>query len=246
VADGINWSNLPSDISDVWMAALEDAQLSHDEAVLLLHPVLPADGQLAVYLGIDRYVTPELPDAVLADLARLREQFSGRHIVMLMTEDRPIEMDAALVRHELQHARQLAADACLWGLAELCEDVVRHALKGSGRLYNQIPTEQDANAAAHAFAVNRFGAVRVAEVAKLVGDAPALRGDALAISTQDLPDRMVEFLATIPDLCRSYATAGMAIGDVDQCFASFVEMAAGRGHGARWLELSRHATLSPE
>lgn len=155
-------------------------------------------------------------------------------------------MDAALLPHEPQHARQLTTDPRLWDLAELCDDVVRHAPTGSGRLYNQLPTEQDANAAAHAFAVNQFGALRVAEVAKLVGDAPALRGDALAISTQDLPDRMVEFLATIPDLCRSYATAGMAIGDVDQCFASFVEMAAGRRLGARWLELSRRATFSPE
>lgn len=161
MVDGINWLNVPEDVADVWLAALNDAEISWDEAALLLHPVLPDNGQLAVYLGIDRHVTPELPQAVLADLDRIREQLSGRHAVTLMTDDRPIEMDAALLRHELQHARQLTTDPRLWDLAGLCEDVVRHAPADSGRLYNRIPTEQDANAR---FTFEPLGATRVTEL----------------------------------------------------------------------------------
>ena len=205
VRDEVGWLSVPSAVSDHWFAAIDDAGIARDAAALLGCPVLPDSGQLAAYVGIDRHVDLVLPDALLADLNDVCGRLAGQHRVVLLTDNRPIEMDAALLRHELQHARHLTANPRLWDLAELCEDVVRLAPSESGRLYNRIPTEQDANAAAHRFAVEQFGAARVAEVLALVSDAPALRGDAEAVDIDDLPNKMVDFLATISDLCRAYA-----------------------------------------
>lgn len=69
-------------------------------------------------------------------------------------------------------------------------------------------------------------------------DGPALRGDAEAVDVDDLPNKMVEFLATIADLCRAYAALSARSDDLDRCFASFLDLASGDGTGAYRLALT--------
>jgi hypothetical protein len=111
----------------------------------------------------------------------------------------PLELAilGAKLRHELRHAEQrLSASAGeLFSLAELADQVARvkvGGLKGGASLYNLMPTEVDANAAAAGFLRAHHGAV-VADV--LRGDDAALaRSNTPPEEIADLPAKTVAFI----------------------------------------------------
>jgi hypothetical protein len=99
-------------------------------------------------------------------------------------EDDPLELAilGAKLRHELRHAEQrLSAYAAeLFSLVELADQVARvkvGGLQGGASIYNLMPTEVDANAAAAGFLRAHHGAV-VADV---------LRGDDAAPARSNTP-----------------------------------------------------------
>jgi hypothetical protein len=121
--------------------------------------------------------------------------------------ERPVEGIAALLRHELEHAMQYDADVGqrlhrLYVLAVevICERV--GGLPGGGFLYQLIPVELDANAAAATYVRGRFGEARISML--LAADHPdsaAFRSLVPPPARETLADRMLHFFATIPDLC---------------------------------------------
>jgi hypothetical protein len=101
------------------------------------------------------------------------------------------------------HRQQLAE---LSGVAEhvIAEPV--GDLPGGGFLYQVIPAEMDANAAAAVFVRGRYGDDRINELLKEGDkDGSAFRSLVGPAAIDTLPERTIRFLATMPDLCDRYA-----------------------------------------
>jgi hypothetical protein len=132
---------------------------------------------------------------------RLREA-NGAHRSLCRVAvwaERSIESLAALMRHELEHDRQLQRHG--WSLQHLHDRAVEvlseHAggLPGSASLYQQIPMEADANAAAAMFVRRRYGAVRIdALVSAEHHDAAMYRPTEGPLPIPSLPSRMERFI----------------------------------------------------
>lgn len=151
--------------------------------------------------------------------------------VLLWTE-RSIEGSAALIRHELEHARQIDTRPEVRDLHELAVDVIRLA-PASGQLYQRIPTEADANAAAGTWVRSYFGAGLIDRLVEDGDpDAAALRPSEPPRSPADLPERMVAFLASIADQCHRWAEHRQFHG-----FAMHLDR-AWRGSGKKWTQLT--------
>ena len=111
------------------------------------------------------HADPAFPDdAQRADANRPGNRELHRLTVAAAPDDRATF--AALVRHELEHARQYEAlgericDMRDFVLEHVLREVA-HDLDGCGGLVNQIPTEIDCNAAASVYVASRFPAEEV-------------------------------------------------------------------------------------
>jgi hypothetical protein len=129
--------------------------------------------------------------------------------IVVFTE-RTIEGTAALLRHELEHSLQRDVHGQpileLHGVAEGVIGERVRGLCGGGFLYQAIPDEMDANAAAATFVRGHFGAGRIDDLLSAGdGDGSAFRSLVDAAPPQTLPDRMIRFLASVPDLCEKWA-----------------------------------------
>lgn len=129
--------------------------------------------------------------------------------IVVFTE-RTVEGIAAALRHELEHSLQRDAHGQrlleVHGVAEavICERV--GGLPGGGFLYQVIPDEMDANAAAAIFVREHFGVDRIDELLRAGdSDGGAFRSLVGPSPRNTLPERMVRFLATFPDLCVTWA-----------------------------------------
>lgn len=139
---------LSSDLELVWLAALDDAGISADQALLFTFAgAASPDVECAVYMrrGVITHVAG-LDDELLNELNNTANGCIDAYRVLLWTE-RSLEGSAALIRHELEHARQIDLRPEVQALQELAVDVIRLDVN-SGRLYQRIPAEADANAAA--------------------------------------------------------------------------------------------------
>jgi hypothetical protein len=180
-------------------------------------------------------------DQVLLD--ELNSTSSGcvyAHRVLLWT-DRRLEGSAALIRHELEHACQIEARPEVQQLHELAKDVIRLDRDNSGRLYQQVPSEADANAAAGAWVRSHFGSGRIDWLIEEGDpDAGALRSKEPPLDPTHLPERMVEFFVSNAEHCRRWAQHH----DFHR-FSSFLDL-AWRGAGKTWEQRTRAAeTNSP-
>jgi hypothetical protein len=69
-----------------------------------------------------------------------------------------------------------------------------------------IPLEMDANAASSVFVRDRFGAARIDELLRAgAKDGSALRSLVGPPPIETLPERMIRFSTTMPDLCERFA-----------------------------------------
>lgn len=203
---------LPGEIEAIWLAALADADIDADDALLyLVEGEKGSNGYAARYLYRHRAVDPEdEADEIrlLIDEMNTRACI-GAHRVVVFTDRRP-EGLAALIRHELEHGRQYERFGQelmeLYGLAEevLAERV--GGLPGGGFLYQVIPVELDANAAASQFSRSLFGPERIDALLRATDkDGAAFRSLVGPPDLDTLPERMVRFFATMPDLCQRIA-----------------------------------------
>lgn len=122
--------------------------------------------------------------------------------------DRSTEARAALLRHEIEHSRQLAVHGVdLAGLHELAEAILG-GVPGSGLLYQQVPMEADANAAASIFVRERFGE---GVIDRLIEDghpdSAVFRRGGPPGPIDALMDRMIDFFVDQADLCMEWARA---------------------------------------
>ena len=225
-------SALAPDLEHVWLAALDDAGIPPERALLLTRPESASpDGRCAVYMRRGRLVEVEGVDEALLDGLNSTTTKSVEAYRVILWTDRPIESAGALVRHELEHARQIDCRPEVEGLHALAEDVLR-GQPGSGRIYQQIPAEADANAAASGWVRSLFGDDRIDRlIAEGSADGPALRRSDPPQDPSDLPERMLDFFVTIAAQCRRWEERPNS-----PRFSRCLDM-EWRGAGVRWKEV---------
>jgi hypothetical protein len=232
---------LSVEMKRVWLAALEDASIPVDRALLVVRPGSAApDGRCAVYMRRGRSVSVEGLDGALQDELNSTTTGSVYAYRVVLWAGRRIEEAAALIRHELEHARQIDARPEVEGLHGLAEEVLGGQPE-SGRLYQEMPAEADANAASGVWARSYFGDDRIAQlIAEGSPDAAALRPSAPPPDVSDLPERMIEFFVSIADLCRRWE----AKPDVP-LFSRCLDL-HWRGAGRRWERMVRRGPRPAE
>ena len=197
---------LPPELEPIWLAALDDAGIAPERAILRTFSGSSSpQGECAVYMrkgvrtdvdGLDEGLLDELNSKATGAVYAYR---------VLLWVDRGLEGAAALIRHELEHARQIDARREVAPLHKLAKHIVSLDPVNSGRLYQQIPAEADANAASGAWVRSYFGSARINRlIEEGHADAAALRPTAPPPNRTDLPERMVAFFVSIADLCRSF------------------------------------------
>jgi hypothetical protein len=203
---------LSPEVEQVWLAALRDADIAAEAALLY-----PLEGQRSQSGYSARYLARHLelqPEADWPELEPLLGEMNDSECIdayrIVVFSERRIEGLAATIRHELEHSLQREAHGQrlleLHGIAEavICERV--GGLAGGGFLYQVIPDELDANAAAAMFVRRHFGIDRIDELLRAGdGDGAAFRSLVGPTPIETLPERMVRFLATVSDLCAKWA-----------------------------------------
>jgi hypothetical protein len=201
-------------VRDEWEAALEDAELTTEECVLLFTEQIPSDeGRGAQWWepGMTIQADDHLVTEALAAEANSPENLS-RHRVMVR---RPLASDSlavarlsAKIRHELEHARQMdACGAAVFQLSEVADWVLGRKIAGLpyGRVFTNLkPVEQDANAASAIFLRTRWPKA-VDPLLHDRDDAPLVRSLTPPGSVETLITRMVAFLFLYEDLCEDLA-----------------------------------------
>lgn len=199
---------LPPEIEEVWLAALADAEIHPDEALLyVLDGEQGSNGYSARYLhrGLHIYLDGEAEE-IHPLLVEINDDACIDAYRVVVFRDRTLDGIAALIRHEFEHARQRDVHGQqLMQLYDIAENVIAErvgGLVGGGFLYQVIPVEMDANAAAAVFVRERFGAQRIEELLHMGDkDGSVFRSLVGPATIETLPERMIRFFATIPDLC---------------------------------------------
>lgn len=164
-ADGMHprQPRLDPELETIWVAALDHAGVPHEKAILIALPGEKAGDYCAAkcWLPVIDLGDDEVPDEVKPWLEELNQDDTRKGYRVALWTDRSVEGQAALLRHELEHSHQLAEHGVgLNGLHDLAEAILG-GVPGSGRLYQEIPMEADANAAGSMFARERFGHQRI-------------------------------------------------------------------------------------
>lgn len=191
---------VPDDVIHAWEAALEDAGIDvGDVALLWRQGRPPAQGQHAASWRPGSIIDPEFDDDhQLIEMLLWANSDGIRCLrrVMIWTERTP-EGLAGLLRHELEHTVQIAADVELDHLHHRAyEELAKRSV--TGKSYNSITMEVDANRAAARFLRRRHGADRLQQLL-LAGDTdaacfrPTMDPDAL----ETLVDRMKMFILNV-------------------------------------------------
>jgi hypothetical protein len=159
-------SPLPSAIEEIWLAALADVEINAEDALLYTLKGESGGGYNARYLHRGLEIHPEgEPEQLHPLLEAMNDAACIDACRVAVFTDRSIEGTAALVRHELEHARQREVQGSrLMDLYRIAEDVIKErvgGLTGGALLYQAIPVEMDANAAAAVFVRDHFGATRI-------------------------------------------------------------------------------------
>jgi hypothetical protein len=204
--------DLEPPLGEVLGAALADAGYNDDEAILYVFDAdTSAAGFEAFHFARDTYATVDDISEVAPLLADMNHDAArGAIRIVMFTGNRSDEGKVALIRHELEHARQTAElGPRLEGLYRLCADVLAvraGGLPGGALVYTLMPIEMDANAAGARFAVVRYTEARIIELLRN-GDrnGAALRSNVGPEPIATLPERMVAFMIANHGLCERYA-----------------------------------------
>jgi hypothetical protein len=200
---------MPIDVTALgrsWELACEDAEIATPVEARLYY--LPGEmdsfqgafhlhpGSFAVYEGRFPFSRSQLEDANRVD---------HRDLHRIAIRDTPDELTAvALLRHELEHARQFRHAPPVYAFVQVAQDALSLAfediepatLVGSAMLYNVLPHETDANRAAAVCAQKLFGSD--ISVSRGRGPYGQLFRDAESPSLSTLAMRLVAFCALFP------------------------------------------------
>lgn len=190
----------PDHLTQEWEAALQDAGIDIGEVALIWRPGRPRAAGLEAASWIPgSTIDPEFDDDhEFIEMLLWGNSDGIRQLrrVMVWTERTP-EGLAGLLRHELEHTIQIAVDVELDHLHQrACEELSR--LSATGRSYNAIPMEVDANRAAARFLRRRYGADRLHRLV-LAGDTDAacFRPTTDPDPTDSLVPRMKAFILKV-------------------------------------------------
>jgi hypothetical protein len=196
------------------------------EAALHLHP-----GSFAEREARFPFTRSQLDDANAPEHRRLHR---------IAIRDTPDEATLlALLRHELEHARQYRFDVATYGFIQVAQNMLgqpfhdarAETLRGSSLLYQLLPSEADANRAARACARDH-GLVPTAAASPDYDHLFREPGDP---QLETLPQRLVSLCALFPE----YADpAREAVTDFDRQIRSL-----DRGLSDWWTEIRPHAGL---
>lgn len=158
---------LPDHVAVEWLPALADAGVAANTALLLpLSGGRPHDAAWASTFPLGMPIGPDEPDHTMETIDWLnvpaRRNSASRVTAWLHGMGR--EDVAAILRHEAEHIVQFTADPGLQYVYFDCLDLLR-GREGSGKLYQCIPAEADANAAAVIYVRKRFTPERIVELA---------------------------------------------------------------------------------
>ena len=171
----------------IWVDALEHAHLQADSLRLLPVKAKSFAGWAAAGYPPNQFVDATEHGLEFWNDVPQRTRF--HRIVLPIWRSRP--GIAGLVRHELEHVRQLESDP---SLAALHADALQRVLV-SGASYQCIPMEADANAAGSTFARARYGNRRVEERIGLQDRDCAVLRPAGPPDLATLSQRMRDFIA---------------------------------------------------
>ncbi len=192
---------LPLDIGVFWMRALDDAEIDPDTSLLVLVAgERSQEGKYATYLDAGRSVDAGVSDDL--DVVLNGETYVALQRVVLWVDNLPAAgVSAAILRHELEHARQCLADPKALDVMNLAGEVVAYALEQSGVLYNRIPSEVSANAAGARFARNLFGDEAIDALLEDLPEFRALLAESWSAVPPDdgIVDAILEFIALFPE-----------------------------------------------
>lgn len=190
----------PEEVVGAWRAAVDDAEISLGEVALIWrqgrrrptgHEAASwrADSDIASEFDDDYEFIPALEWAN-------SDPIRGLPRVMVWA-DRTPEGLAGLLRHELEHTVQIAAHVELEDLHQRAFDEIRKR-GGTGRSYNAIPMEVDANRAAARFLRRRYGNDRLRQLIDAGDvDAACFRPTAEPDRLDTLTERMRVFILKV-------------------------------------------------
>lgn len=190
----------PDHVVESWQAAVNDAGIDIEEVALIWRPGRPRPtGQEAASRRPDCDIDPEFDDD--HEFIRALDWANGGPIrglprVMVWAE-RTLEGLAGLLRHELEHTIQIGTHV---ELEHLHERAIQEITKrgGTGKSYNAIPMEVDANRAAARFLRRRYDVDRVHQlVASGDRDSACFRPTKDPGALDTLVDRMKVFILNV-------------------------------------------------
>lgn len=190
----------PDDVVAAWRATVDDAGIALDEVALIWRAGRPRPtGQEAASWRPDSDIDTEFDDDYEFTPAlewANSDPIRGLPRVMVWVGRTP-EGLAGVLRHELEHTVQVAAHVELDHLHQRAFDELRKR-GGTGKSYNAIPMEVDANRAAARFLRGRYGSDRLRELVD-AGDADAacFRPTADPDSIDTLVERMRAFILSV-------------------------------------------------
>lgn len=190
---------LPVHVALEWLDALADAHVADDAALLLpLSGAPPRDAAWASTFPLGMLIELDEPGHTTEkiDWLNMPSRRNGASRVSAWLDGMADEDIAAILRHEAEHIVQFTTDPGLQHVYFDCLDRIRER-EDSGRLYQCIPAEADANAAAAIYVRNRFTPERIVELA--AGDSPGetiFRAPPVPPDMSTLAARMDETLKT--------------------------------------------------
>lgn len=190
----------PDDVVDAWLAALDDAGIIVGEVALIWRQGRPRPtGQEAASWRADSDIDAEFDDDYELTAAlewANSDPIRGLPRVMVWVGRTPVGL-AGLLRHELEHTVQIAAHVELDHLHERAFCEVRKR-GGTGKSYNAIPMEVDANRAAARFLRRRYGPDRLRQLVDAGDvDAACFRPMADPDDVDTLTERMRAFILKV-------------------------------------------------
>lgn len=183
---------------ELWRLALSDAAIAADRTVLFVLPGQSPKGDEASSWVPGTAIDAPEEVAGFGKLIHVANapDVLGLHRIAIWPSTGPQEVSAALLRHELEHSRQFdrhgtaVRDLFLEAL-ELLADIAQ-GVDGAGVLYQHIPMERDADAAASRFVRTLYGDEAVD--AKEKGHWSLLARDGHAPDTETIRSRMEGFV----------------------------------------------------
>lgn len=199
---------------DDWIAALGDANQPIHRVALFVVGGVSSTGDRARAFQIGEPIAGDVEADVGRELFGIANDRVTRDLsrIVVWLDDNPRVILAALLRHELEHCCQLQTHGNAMG--DRFDDAVQsiapaHVAPGSGVLYQHIPMERDANAAASRFVRTRFGDDAVEPL--MEREYPLLVEAARPVLTT-IPERMHEFVdgvgAALADSFIAHVDAG--------------------------------------